>query len=269
MRIGSLAEAAGTTPRAVRHYHRLGLLDEPRRLPNGYREYTIDDVVRVMRIRWLADCGIPLGAVAAALDGSAKDETDVVADLQALLAGIESERKVLARKHERLSALLQDALADRPLTAIPHEAADALRTLIDASSEHERAGLERERDLIEVMVLSGTVPASFFQMVTATFVDADRRAEYLSLLRRFGMLEGRDPNTPESDIDCLATELASFVDLDSIAPPSPDTRAGFGPDETGPLSIADILPDPAQRTVVVRATAHVLGRDGLPSGGPQ
>ncbi|WP_145977638.1 MerR family transcriptional regulator, partial [Rhodococcus sp. BS-15] len=73
MRIGSLADAAGTTPRTVRHYHRLGLLGEPRRLSNGYREYTIDDVVRLMRIRWLADAGMPLGAIAAALDRSAPD----------------------------------------------------------------------------------------------------------------------------------------------------------------------------------------------------
>ncbi|MGW5076600.1 MerR family DNA-binding transcriptional regulator [Rhodococcus sp. NPDC004095] len=31
MRIGQLADAAGTTPRTVRHYYRLGLLEEPQR----------------------------------------------------------------------------------------------------------------------------------------------------------------------------------------------------------------------------------------------
>ncbi|WP_432278787.1 MerR family transcriptional regulator [Nocardia carnea] len=65
MRISELAAAAGTTPRAVRHYHRLGLLPEPARPGNGYREYGMAELTRLMRIRWLAGNGLPLGAVAA------------------------------------------------------------------------------------------------------------------------------------------------------------------------------------------------------------
>lgn len=65
MRISEIAAAAGTTPRAVRHYHRLGLLPEPVRPDNGYRDYGMAELTRLMRIRWLADNGLPLGAVAA------------------------------------------------------------------------------------------------------------------------------------------------------------------------------------------------------------
>ncbi|WP_415976809.1 MerR family transcriptional regulator [Rhodococcus sp. 077-4] len=253
MRIGSLADAAGTTPRTVRHYHRLGLLGEPRRLANGYREYTIDDVVRLMRIRWLADCGMPLGAVAAALDGSAGDESDVVADLRALLTGIESEQKTLAHKHTRLSALLDDAVAHRPLSALPHDAADTLAALIDAADETEREALLRDRDLLEVMAISGTVPASFFETMTATLTDTDARQKYLGLLRGFGALEGRSLHDAEHDIDFLATELASMLDALSVA----ETEADSTADAAGPLGIDDIVPDPAQRAVIIRATAYL------------
>lgn len=41
MRIGELAAAVGVTTRTVRHYHHLGLLPEPERLSNGYRNYTL------------------------------------------------------------------------------------------------------------------------------------------------------------------------------------------------------------------------------------
>ncbi|MFD0852085.1 MerR family DNA-binding transcriptional regulator, partial [Actinomadura adrarensis] len=39
MRIGELAALVGVSTRTVRHYHHLGLLPEPERRANGYREY--------------------------------------------------------------------------------------------------------------------------------------------------------------------------------------------------------------------------------------
>ncbi|MGB6072588.1 MAG: MerR family transcriptional regulator [Rhodococcus sp. (in: high G+C Gram-positive bacteria)] len=253
MRIGSLADAAGTTPRTVRHYHRLGLLGEPRRLSNGYREYTIDDVVRLMRIRWLADAGMPLGAIAAALDRSAPDESDVVADLRALVAGIEAEQKALAHKHARLSALLDDAVEHRRMTALPRDAADTLAALIDAAAETDRESLLRERDLLEVMAISGTVPASFFESITATLADPGTRLKYLALLRRFSALEGRGVDDAAGDIDSLAAELASVLDMKALASAEPEVTAH----ESGPLSIDDIVPDPAQRAVIIEAIARL------------
>ncbi|WP_157226106.1 MerR family transcriptional regulator [Rhodococcus sp. AW25M09] len=264
MRIGSLADAAGTTPRTVRHYHRLGLLGEPRRLSNGYREYTIDDVVRLMRIRWLADCGMPLGEIAAALGDTAATEGNVVADLRALLTGIETQQRALTRKHTRLSALLDDAVEHRPLTALPRDVADALGAVIDAAAETDREALIRERDLLEVMAISGTVPATFFETVTATLGDHDLRQKYLGVLRRFSALEGRDPSDAASDIDSLAAELVSMLDLDSLA--SAQTGAAADPVEISQLSIDDIVPDPAQRAVIVRTTARLENTEQPGSG---
>jgi DNA-binding transcriptional MerR regulator len=40
-----LAELAGTTVNTVRHYHRIGLLDEPERRNNGYKEYGVPHLV--------------------------------------------------------------------------------------------------------------------------------------------------------------------------------------------------------------------------------
>ena len=263
MRIGSLADAAGTTPRTVRHYHRLGLLGEPRRLSNGYREYTIDDVVRLMRIRWLADAGMPLGAIAAALDRSAADESDVVADLRALLAAIETEQKALAHRHARLSALLDDAVEQRPLTALPRDAADTLAALIDTAAETDRDALLRERDLLEVMAISGTVPASFFETMTATLDDPGTRLKYLALLRRFSALEGRGVDDSAGDIDSLAAELASVLDIHALVSTEPDVPAH----ESGPLSIDDIVPDPAQRAVIIEAIARLESGEPIRPGG--
>jgi DNA-binding transcriptional MerR regulator len=55
-----IADLAGTTVRAVRHYHDVGLLEEPRRRSNGYKQYGVAHLVRVLRIKRLSDLGFTL-----------------------------------------------------------------------------------------------------------------------------------------------------------------------------------------------------------------
>ena len=57
--IGQLATYAGVTVRAVRHYHQIGLLPEPERDASGYRKYGAPAVVSLIKIRPLADAGVP------------------------------------------------------------------------------------------------------------------------------------------------------------------------------------------------------------------
>src|ERR1700748_2547752 len=66
--IGQLASYAGVTIRAVRHYHQVGLLPEPERDSSGYRTYDAAAVVRLIRIRTLAEAGVPLARVQELLD---------------------------------------------------------------------------------------------------------------------------------------------------------------------------------------------------------
>ncbi len=65
-----LAEITGTTIRAIRHYHAIGLLAEPERSRNGYKHYRTSHVVRVLEIRRLAALGLPLAQIATMDDTS-------------------------------------------------------------------------------------------------------------------------------------------------------------------------------------------------------
>lgn len=60
-----IAELAGTSLRAVRHYHEVGLLAEPERRANGYKQYGVGHLVRVLRIKRLTDLGFSLSQIAA------------------------------------------------------------------------------------------------------------------------------------------------------------------------------------------------------------
>ncbi len=87
MRIGELAEMVGLSTRAIRHYHHRGLLPEPARRTNGYREYGVRDVVVLARIRRLTELGLSLDEVRDALaDEQGRDLREALVALDGDLA---------------------------------------------------------------------------------------------------------------------------------------------------------------------------------------
>lgn len=266
MRIGQLAESAGTTTRTVRHYHRLGLLAEPQRLANGYREYTTSDLVRLMRIRWLAGSGVPLGSVAAVLaeQRSGADERDVVADLRALLEAVESEQAALARRHARLSAMLAEAQRGYPISALPGELAAAMNAAVDtAPSPAVGAALRLERDLLEAAVLTGAAPETFVTGFSTMLTDDRAREEYLGLLSAWAELEGREPDSVADRIDALVRRMLEFHERGGVEFDVPDQAAV----EAGAFGVEDIVPDRAQRAVVLRVLEELSVRFGVRGSG--
>jgi len=64
LRIGEAAERAGVSPRTLRYYQELGLLEPTGRTPGGARRYSEDDVAIVLRIRELQHVmGMDLDAI--------------------------------------------------------------------------------------------------------------------------------------------------------------------------------------------------------------
>src|ERR1700730_7250372 len=55
--IGQLAGFAGVTIKAVRHYHKRGLLAEPPRDASGYRRYGAQHAIDLLTIKTLAEAG--------------------------------------------------------------------------------------------------------------------------------------------------------------------------------------------------------------------
>lgn len=111
-----IADLAGTSLRAVRHYHDVGLLEEPERRANGYKQYGVAHLVRVLRIKRLTDLGFSLAQIAAM--GDASDHPgDALRVLDAELAGT-IERLQRARV-ELASILRESAPTDLPLDFAP------------------------------------------------------------------------------------------------------------------------------------------------------
>jgi DNA-binding transcriptional MerR regulator len=96
-----LAELAGTTLRTVRHYHDLGLLPQPERRANGYKQYGVDHLVRLLRIKRLTELGMPLRQIAAEhdlIDHPHEVLAEVVEEVEASierLTGIRAELRMI------------------------------------------------------------------------------------------------------------------------------------------------------------------------------
>lgn len=99
--IGQLAAYAGVTVRAVRHYHQIGLLPEPERDASGYRRYGATAVVSLIKIRTLANAGVPLSQVGQMLNADASSFAESVqridSDLRDEIERLEASRKQIAQ----------------------------------------------------------------------------------------------------------------------------------------------------------------------------
>jgi DNA-binding transcriptional MerR regulator len=110
--ISQLAAYAGVTVRAVRHYHAKGLLPEPERDHSGYRRYDAHAVVELIKIRTLADAGVPLARVRELLAADEGEFSAAVADIDRRLRAEIRQRQ---RHRERIAQLAAgDSLALPP-----------------------------------------------------------------------------------------------------------------------------------------------------------
>ena len=92
-RTAAFAALAGVTPRALRHYDRLGLL-KPRRTTAGYRIYTERDLETLEEIVALKFIGVPLKSIPAIRRRSRGSFADT---LRAQRLTLEARQRTLAR----------------------------------------------------------------------------------------------------------------------------------------------------------------------------
>jgi DNA-binding transcriptional MerR regulator len=100
--IGQLAAYAGVTVRAVRHYHQVGLLPEPKRDASGYRRYGAAAVVSLIKIRTLATAGVPLSEIGQMLQA---DEADFAAAVQRIDTNLRDEIERLETNRKQIAQL--------------------------------------------------------------------------------------------------------------------------------------------------------------------
>ncbi|MEU3216743.1 MerR family transcriptional regulator [Streptomyces sp. NPDC006971] len=211
VKIGDAAAFAGTTPRAIRHYHQIGLLPEPERGGDGRRRYDYDDMIRLLWVRKMAEAGISLDDMRAAFDG-ARDIEETLGRLEETLAAQEADIKRQRAAVQRLRAV------GSPLGLLSQLVTDRL--------SHLPPGALRPSDLDALLVterifgpLGAAVQASVF-IVLATHPDLRADADRLDAAD-VALDDSVDPHDPR--VEELAAQhcahhkaLAQAIEADGV-----------------------------------------------------
>ncbi|MFF2013544.1 MerR family transcriptional regulator [Streptomyces sp. NPDC058195] len=196
MRIGEMAALVGVTTRAIRHYHRIGLLPEPARRANGYRVYGVRDAVVLARVRRLTELGLGLDEVRDALaDSRGHELMEVLAELDADLA---RQEDAIRERRRQLARLLEGPVSDdEPMSP-------ALAELLGTGLVTGSPMAARDR---EHLVLLDTTGAD--GELHAALAPLAEDPAVLALYERLDALEGAAVDDPR--IAPLAAELAAAV----------------------------------------------------------
>ena len=225
--IGQLASYAGVTVRAVRHYHAKGLLPEPERDHSGYRRYDAHAVVELIKVRTLADAGVPLARVRELLGAGDEEFQAAVDDIDRRLRAEIRERQ---RHRERIAQLAAgDSLA------LPPEAVSYLDRLRSLGLPEPM--IEGERDAWILVAAQLPEQMSFYMTMKQQQLDDPGTVElYRDLAdaisweaddprlvavsdRLVGLLDAAEAEGWESHDEELTDELAGLLDsvfLDSM-----------------------------------------------------
>jgi DNA-binding transcriptional MerR regulator len=100
--IGQLADYAGVTIKAVRVYHAKGLLPEPPRDSSGYRRYGAGHAIQLVKIRTLAEAGVPLARIRELLGAGAEQFAAAIDEIDRTLR---KRAEQIRRSRQRIAQL--------------------------------------------------------------------------------------------------------------------------------------------------------------------
>ncbi|WP_329393330.1 MerR family transcriptional regulator [Streptomyces lydicus] len=191
--IGQAAAFVGVTVKTVRHYHKLGLVEEPQRDSSGYRRYGSDELLRLVQVRTLATAGVPLAGIGPLLDTDAEQ-------FAATLTGVERQ---LTERIEELTARRDTLhrLADGDRALLPDRAVALLERMPGLGFSPDYVAAQREA----LVLARALVPEGYEGFLTQLEHGLDDPG-YIDLTQRGWEAETWDPDDPR--IEELATAMA-------------------------------------------------------------
>jgi DNA-binding transcriptional MerR regulator len=193
--ISQLAATAEVTVRTVRHYHHIGLLPEPERDASGYRRYSAQAAVDLIRIRTLADAGVPLARIDVVLHAQSVEFAAAITDIDA-----ELRRKIdQLTEHRRRIA----ALASGDGLVLPPDVVAILDRMRDLGVSERTVQLERDTWIL-MQALDPRAMPPWIQDRNARFDDPAKTRQYLLCDQSVDW----DPHDPR--VDRLIDELDAW-----------------------------------------------------------
>jgi DNA-binding transcriptional MerR regulator len=211
--IGQLADYAGVTVRAVRHYHQRGLLAEPARDASGYRRYDASAVVDLIRIKTLARAGVPLARIEELLGAGPGQFTQAIAHIDKAMAARIRDLK----QHRRRLA----ELAGGERLFLPADVVDLLDQLRAMGVSQRTVQMERDGWILAV-ALSPERVLEWLEQKRSALASAEFRQLYLAYDQAFDW----DQDDPRLAGLADATVAYAVVQQPEAEHAQPDWTAG-------------------------------------------
>jgi DNA-binding transcriptional MerR regulator len=194
--IGQLADYAGVTIKAVRHYHQRGLLEEPPRDSSGYRRYTAQHAIDLVKIKTLAEAGVPLARIKEVLAADPGQFAEAIAAIDRNLTERVDE---IHRTRERIAQL---RAGDRLFVSA--DVADYLDQLHELGVSQRSLRTERDGWIL-MQSVSPTQAAIWIADKREAIDDPEFRAIYREYDKAFDW----SPDDPR--LDALAVRTARWL----------------------------------------------------------
>ncbi|WP_242582349.1 MerR family transcriptional regulator [Amycolatopsis sp. 195334CR] len=184
--IGQLARYVGVSTKTIRVYHDKGLLPEPERDASGYRRYDAGHAIDLIKIRTLAESGVPLARIRELRDAP---EEEFQLALRQIDADLTSRIRGLRATQERLAEL-----ADGRLLAIPAEVRTHLQQLPRLGFSERWVALQADLWILVYATHPDTAPALFHDQAQL-LADPVHREMFLD----YDHAHDLDPHDPRID----------------------------------------------------------------------
>ena len=206
--IGQLARHTGVAAKTVRFYHSIGLLTEPARDASGYRRYSAADAIALLKVRALAEAGIPLARIPALLTANREDRAATIERFDRDL-----EQRITRRQDTRRRL---HTFADQPTLPPGVAAYLGLLTRIGLSA----AWVQMEHDL---WILAFATDPEAAEALLADQHQAKSLPEVQQVYRDYDQARDMDPDDPR--LVSLAERIAviardRYADQPPPAPPA-------------------------------------------------
>lgn len=236
--ISQIASYADVTVRAIRHYHAKGLLPEPARDHSGYRRYDAAAVVALVRIRTLADAGVPLSRVQELL---AADEHEFAAAVEDIDRRLRAEIRERQHHRDRIAKL-----AAGESLALPPEAVAYLDRLRAVGVSELMVEAERDAWILVAAQLPEKMP--FYMQAKSQQLEDPSVTELYRELAQIVQWPADDPRL-DAVGDRLAAQFEEVPDSSWDEGPLPDDLAAL-------LDAVFLASVPGARRILDRLEQH-------------
>lgn len=232
IKISDFVKLTRSTLKTVLYYHKIGLLQEPKRSSNGYRLYGAEELARMRMIKHLKQLGLDLKQIKEIL-GDTQSHRTLREVLQSLQAELLNEKKTIEEQLSKIEILLSQQTVQLEETSFESDLFQMV-TQILAPEQIENyitypELFEQQRNIFGIMedFNWGEDYQENFRLMAEYFKShPEQFKKALEFGRRLSSLKQMSEDDPE--IEILAREGATFIKSVPFLKEMLHDKSGFG-----------------------------------------